>query len=87
MPKKGFKHSEESKRKMSETRKNKRTIPWNKGLTKENSLGIARQALAISGERNSSKRPEVRAKQSACKKGLRNPIAKKCLRAIIESWS
>ena len=35
MQKKGFKHSEESKRKMSETRKNKRIIPWNKGLTKE----------------------------------------------------
>lgn len=47
----------------------KGNTPWNKGLTKESSEGVRRISESKLGDKNPSKRPEVRKKNSESNKG------------------
>lgn len=73
MPKKGFKHSEESKKKMSEIKKSKHKTPWNKGLTKETDERVKRASITMKISDNCE---DVKKKHSGDNNVMKNPIVK-----------
>ena len=72
----GKKHSKETKKKISQSKKG--TPAWNKGIprTEEVKNKLRKPHLTIQGENNPAKRLEVREKISKSKMGENNPNAK-----------